>query len=175
MNQPWWHPSVPAGTIPKVVARDLVLVQKPGLVVWAGAITVFPEGFEFTLLTMFDRSGEESPGDFALFPSERKSKTWLELRYADGRHREADLNENTPRGLSEGLQLTLQDGSADWSEGWLRHVWWVTPLPPPGPVDLIIHIAGEKNPTEKGTLDGGVLMDAARHAEVLWPARNGDR
>jgi hypothetical protein len=168
VSQPRWRPTPPAGTIPKVVPSDLVLVRKPGLVVWMGAITAFPEGFEFTLLTLFDSSGGQLPADFALFPSERNSKTWVELRYADGRHREADLNENTPRGQLEGPHLTLQDGTA------ARHTWWVTPLPPPGPVELAIHLAGEEKPTGIGVLDGALVVEAAKQAEILWPGGNGN-
>lgn len=168
MTQPRYRSAPPSGVIPVVVPGDLVLVRQPGLAVWAGAVTVFPQGFQFTLLTLFDPSHAEPPADFALDPYERDRRTWLEMRYADGRQRAADLNENTPPDQPQGPHLTLQDGGGAWSEGWLRIIWWVTPLPPPGPVELAIHIGGEESPTGTGFLDGAVLADAADGAEVLW-------
>jgi len=169
MTQPRYRPTPPGGTIPVVVPGDLVLVRKPGLAVWAGAVTVFPEGFQFTLLTLFDTSRARLPGDSALDPHERDSMTWLEMWYADGRYRVADLDEIMPPGQPQGPHMVLQYSMGAWSEGWLRDIWWVTPLPPPGLVELAIHIGGEKSPTGTGHLDGALLADAASSAEVLWP------
>jgi hypothetical protein len=152
----------PPGTVPVVVAGDVVLACAPGLVVWAGAVTVYPEGFAFTLLTMFDARHVEPPAPWALDVAERERMTWLEIGYADGRRRAADMNSNTPRRQPRGPDLRMVDGSGPYSR------WWVTPLPPPGPVELAVHLNGEENPTCAGGLDGAALVSAASNLEAVW-------
>jgi hypothetical protein len=159
----------PGGVIPVVVPGDVVLVREPGLAVWAGAVTVFPKGFQFTLLALFDTDRGLPPVDFALLTHERDHLTWLEITYADGRARAADLNANTPSSQPEGPHLDAHGVQVSWSGGWARSDWWVTPLPPAGPVELAIHIGGSETPTGTGRLDGRLIADAASGAEVLWP------
>ena len=161
-----YRPSPPGGIIPVVVPGDVVLVREAGLVVWAGAITAFPEGFLFTLLTLID-SSRDTPPDFALDTEERHTGTWLEIRYSDGRHRAADLNANTPADQPQGPHLTLQSGLASSTEGWHRSVWWVTPMPPPGPVELTVYIGGRETPGT-GILDGALLANAASRTQAVW-------
>jgi hypothetical protein len=151
-----------------VLPGDILLVRESALAVWAGAVTVFPNGFQFTLLTLFDPSREVPPVDFALFPDERNRLTWLEIRYADGRCRAADMNANTPSSQPAGPHLTPRNAEVSWSEGWSRSEWWVTPLPPVGPVELAIHIGGAETPTGTGLLDGTYITNAANSAVVVW-------
>jgi len=40
------------------------------------------------------------------------------------------------------------------TEGWDRSRWQVTPLAPPGPVELTIHLGGNSGVTGTGHLDG---------------------
>jgi hypothetical protein len=64
------------------------------MVVWAGAVTVYPEGFEFMLLTLYDARTTTPPASWALDIAERGRMTWLEVQYPEGRRRAADLNAN---------------------------------------------------------------------------------
>jgi hypothetical protein len=163
----------PSGIIPVTVPIDLTLVRRPGLAAWAGAVSASPAGFEFTLLIVADttRAGTQTP-DFALHPGERDSRTWLEVRFADGRARAADLNACTPFEQPEGPSLLFEYGEQSDSEGWNDSRWWVTPLPPPGPVSLAIHLDGQPEPSGVGHLDGQALIDAARRADVVWTERS---
>jgi hypothetical protein len=160
----------PSGVIPVVVPDDVVLARAAGLVVWAGAVTVYPQGFAFTLLTLFDtRQPGPPPASWALDVAERGRMTWLEIGYSDGRRRAADLNANTPRRQPGGPHLHMLDGLASYRpEGWDISRWWATPLPPPGPVELAIHLNGETIPTGVGRLDGNALVSAAGGAEAVW-------
>ena len=154
----------PSGTVPVVVPGDAVLARRAGLVVWAGAVMVFPEGFVFTLLTLSDtRCAGPPPSDWALDVSERGRMTWLEIGYPDGRRRAADMNANTPDRQPGGPHLRMLGGSGSYSR------WWVTPLPPPGQVELAVHLNGEATPAAVGRLDGTAMVSAAGRAEVVWP------
>ncbi|HEV2450981.1 MAG TPA: hypothetical protein VGS62_03545 [Streptosporangiaceae bacterium] len=129
---------------------------------------VFPDGFQFTSLILFDPRSCRPPAEFTQFPHERDHKTWLEIRYADGRHG-ASYQDYAASDQPQELLVSGQPSLASWDDGWIRREWWVTPLPPPGPVDLAIHVGGEDSPSGTGRLNGALLADAARSAEVLWP------
>jgi hypothetical protein len=159
----------PSGCVPVVVPGDVVLARRAGLVVWAGAVTVFPEGFAFTLLTLYDpRRAGPPPAYWALDVAERGRMTWLEIGYSDGRRRAADMNANTPGHQPSGPHLGMLDGSGSYSR------WWVSPLPPPGPVGLAVHLNGEATPAAVGDLDGAAMVSAAGRAEAVWPERPGE-
>jgi hypothetical protein len=162
-----WRPGPPGGTVPVVVPGDLALVDRPGLMVWAGAITAYPEGFEFTLLMLFDAGRMTAPATLALDAPLRNQGSWIAVRFGDGRYRAADLNANTPSDQPDGPHLTVQH--AEGHEGRDSSRWWVSPLPPPGPVELAVHLNGELTPTGTGYLDGAALVSAASSAEILWP------
>jgi len=153
---------------------DVLVVDAAGLAVWAGAVTVYPHGFAFTLRTLSDsRRIGPPPTPWALDVAERERMTWLEVRYSDGRTRAADLNANTPPRQPQGPHLRAMD--AGGSDGCDISRWWVTPLPPPGPVDLAIHLNGDKTPTGVGRLDGAALLSAATRAQVIWLEPREDR
>ena len=156
-----------AGAVPAVVPGDVLLARAPGLAVWACAVTVYPDGFAFTLLTLYDPGAVAPPAPWALDETERGGMTWLAARYADGRSRAADLNANTPARQPRGPHLRVLDASG--SDGCDESRWWVTPLPPPGPVELAIHLGGRKVPTGAADLDGAAIASAAARAEIVWP------
>lgn len=47
--------------------------------------------------------------------------------------------------------------------------WWVTPLPPDGPVRLVVRWDAQGIQEEATELDGTAIARAGRSAEVLWP------
>jgi hypothetical protein len=149
-----------------VVPGDVVVARAVGIVVWAGAVTAYPEGFEFTLLTLHDARSTAPPASWALDTAERGRMTWLEIGYPDGRRRAADLNTNTPHRQRQGPHLSVLDASG--SDGCEVSRWWVTPLPPPGWVELAIHLNGKTTPTGVGRLDGAAIATAAGRAEAVW-------
>ena len=110
--------AAPPGTVPMVVPGDVLVVDTAGLVVWGGAVTVYPQGFAFTLRTLSDlRRAGPAPTPWALDVAERERMTWLEVRYGDGRSRAADLNANTPPRQPRGPHLRAMDaGGSDGCE-----------------------------------------------------------
>jgi hypothetical protein len=106
-----------------------VLLRRPGQAIWAGAVSAWPEGFEFTLLILNDvhRADTPPPETLALHPGERGPNAWISVRYADGRTRAADLNTNTPGEQTAGPRLSFIYGESSATEGWDMSRWWVTP------------------------------------------------
>lgn len=157
----------PGGTVPVVVPGDVVLVDTPGLVVWAGAVAAYPEGFEFTLLMLSGAGPLAELPSWALDAPLRDQGAWIAVRFGDGRYRAADMNANTPFDQPQGPHVRMQHaeghGNCDTSR------WWVSPLPPPGPVELAIHLNGDLNPAGTAQLDGAALVRAASAAAIVWP------
>lgn len=149
----------PPRDIPVAVPGDLVFVRQPRLVAYAGAFTVSSAGFEFTVRITADVTGhpELVPQSWALHLDQRARETWLEVRFADGRACATDLNTSTWPGTSRDIRLKFLSG-----EGSTAH-WWVSPLPPPGPVELALHLNGQT--ACAATLDAGTLLDAAATVE----------
>jgi hypothetical protein len=158
----------PGGTIPVTVPGDVMLAEEPGRAVWVGAIMVFQDSFMFTLLVLSDVQHGEAVPALAWQPGEHDRAVWLEVRFSDGRCRAADLNTNTPLDQPQGPHLTVVDAEADFTRGQARSRWWVRPLPPPGPVELTVHLDGNGTPAV-AVLDGGSLVEAATWAQVQWP------
>jgi hypothetical protein len=79
--------------------------------------------------------------------------------------RSADLNANTPFEQPEGPHLTFVDGAGSFTDGWDYSQWWVTPLPPPGPVQITIHLGGRSDVTGSGYLDGQAIAEAGSRAQ----------
>src|SRR5215831_13493570 len=133
-----WAEAPPTWALPVTVAGDLVLVREGGVLVSVGAICACPVGFVFYLVISLDP---------------HPAAGWLKGVTGPPRQR-------------RGPHLTVLDASS--SDGCDVGRWWVTPLPPPGPVELAIHLNGETNPTGAAHLDGAALARAAGQAEAVW-------
>jgi hypothetical protein len=158
-----------SGVQPVTIPGDVVLVRRPELAIWAGAVSAYPGGFMFTVLALFDiRRGlpEGVPWDGSRF----HQQTLLAVRFSDGRYREVtESSLNRPPGQAEGPHLRAVDGAANWTGGWWYSRWWVTPLPSPGPVELAVRFDGTGIPGGTGKLDGAAVAAAGTSAGVLWP------
>jgi hypothetical protein len=160
----------------------LLLARTDTVVVAAGRIAVYPEGFEFTVWVV-GRPGEE----LAHFD--------LPLAWA-GRPRRAKSGEVPPEIFRFGIQFS--DGSkATTLEAhryigrppeqppsgpvlWGRHggsrgansseqVYWVWPLPPEGPLAFVCEWPANNIPLTRVEIDAGVILQAATRVEELWP------
>jgi len=157
----------PLREIQIAVPGDLVLVQQPGLLVWAGAFTVSSSGFEFALRVTADVSdpGVRMPEPFALYPNQRDHGTWLSVGFADGRSCAADISGGTcPSDLGD-MHIRFMFGEESTSDGRADSRWWVSPLPPPGPVELVTYLNGRAGPMGAAALDARALLEAAAAIE----------
>jgi hypothetical protein len=156
--EPLRVPQPSAADIPVAVPGGLVIARQPGLLAWAGAFTVTPDGFEFAL-----RITTTGPCGWALHEEERNARSWLEVRYPDGRACESDLNDSLWQGGEENLVVAFLYGSSSSSatETVDNSQWWVSPLPPPGPVDMILHLNGALGAAWAGRIDSAALRGAA--------------
>jgi hypothetical protein len=151
------------------VPGDLVLVQEPGLLVWAGAFTVSSRGFGFALRITANVSDPDvhMPEPFALHPHQRDHGTWLSVRFADGRSCAAVINNGPWSGDLDDLHVGFMFGDESTSDGRADSRWWVSALPPTGPVELVIHLNGQAGPEGAGVLDTPSLLEASASVESM--------
>jgi hypothetical protein len=181
-----WAAGPPEWALPVTVAGDLVLVRRGGVLVSVGAVCAYPVGFEFYLTVGFDRGqaagrrawvrGDRLLGFHARTPQERESVTRITVGFADGAAADSvALLRRIPPG-----EPVLRFAGGDSVIGSYLSVlraesrWWVSPLPPPGPVEFRVFLHGAAGPDGTASMDAGVIVAAAGRSQVLWPAPAGE-
>lgn len=161
----------PVRDIPVAVAGDLVLVREPAMLVSAGAFTVSSSGFEFELHVAVDISDPAVRLPLHMFSVERDWRadcTWMSIGYADGRACDANMLRCTLPGEDSRKSEDIKVGFLFNPDEAVRSSrWWVSPLPPPGPLTLTIHLNGRAGPVGTAILDAGVLLAAAAMVEKV--------
>jgi hypothetical protein len=160
--------------IPGSVPADLMLVRTDRAAVAVGSVRAWPNGFQFTVYTRL-RTEHEANAPFMMDPFEWHRRSGaapedmlrLGIMYADGR-RAATTNGPCPeRPEPSGLMLRLGGGGGS-SLSHERDVW-AYPLPPDGPVTLVVSWLVYGIAEAWAELDGAAIRQAAQRAITLWP------
>jgi hypothetical protein len=158
-----WDP--PVDEFPSAVATGpLVLAQTEEVAVAVIGVWAFQAGFEFWLDARFRHT--QPPVEGGMAPQEA---VHIGVQFADG-----GKGANFGRGpeLAQGAgpaRIALNPGGFG---GGLRHrhwSYWVSPLPPAGPVSFVCEWAAAGIPETRASLDAQLIVDAARHSLRLWP------
>lgn len=176
--------NAPDNELPGAAAVSGLLGRTDGLAVGITTVEAYTAGFSFSiavrvrngragrrghqlheLIVGHSRDGSEAPT-----PDER---LLLGLEYADGRLATniepipwlgdpdaADLPDDT-------LVLSMSGGGGGSSR--FDYGYWVTPLPPPGPLTFVCAWQALGITETRTTVDAGAVLDAASRAVVLWP------
>jgi len=170
--RPFWERS--EVVIPGSVPADLVLVRTDRAAVAVGSVRAYPNGFQFTVHTRL-RTEDETNGPFMGDPFERHWRgraapddgLRLGILYADGR-RAATTGGPAPHAREPG-DLILQQGGGGGSSLSYETDFWVHPLPPDGPVTLVVSWLARGITEARADVDGAAIRQAARRAITLWP------
>jgi len=176
-----WAEAPPEWALPITVAGDLVLARQGGVLVSVGAVCAYPVGFEFYLTFGFDRGQaagwsagvpeDRMLGFRARTPQERESVTRIVVGFADGTVADSLSMVKVTRG-----EPVLRFAGGDSGIGPYLPVlraesrWWVSPLPPPGPVEFRVFLHGAAGPGGTASMDAGAILEAAARSQMLWPA-----
>lgn len=173
----WHRPSWlrPDTVIPASVRAELLLFRTDQVAVSVGSVRAYPNGFEFTVHTRLRRvdaefgpsgdpfswhrrfGGAQAPGDVLR----------LGVLYADGR-RTATTSRQHLRDGDDGELVLNQQGGGGSARAWDQD-FWVHPLPPDGPVTLVISWLEHAVTETRADLDGTEIRAAAARAVRLWP------
>jgi len=168
---PAWRPrrpvwSRPEAVIPGCMGADLMLIRTEQAAVAVTTVCAYPDGFDFTV-RVHVRDAEKFPPDPFGWHG-REPALRLGVMYADGRRTATTAVHPRPSDdLAGRLVLTRGGGGGD------EHSWhasfWIYPLPPEGPVTLVVSWPEQGIPETRGELDGTAIRAAAERAVVLWP------
>ncbi len=86
----------------------------------------------------------------------------LGVEFSDGRR-----GSSLPRGSSEGVLLRSRGGRG--GETSVDQKWWLSPVPPEGPVRLVVRCPELGIEEASVELDGTAIRRAAEHVVELWP------
>jgi hypothetical protein len=173
---PWF--SAPSGTLPGVVALELVIARNERVAVCVTRLGAYPSGFELDLVTMAGGEGDElDPLLFAGSRMHARLRTGesgippemlrFGVQFADGAKatntsgRSRDFHDE-PNGP------VLNTGGGGGGGGNWRQSLWVWPLPPPGRLTFVCEWPAAGIALTRHEIDAQLVLDAATRAEVIF-------
>lgn len=165
----------PPFALPVTVAGDLLLVRRPGLLAWIGALCAYPEGFTFYLTIGLDQARVADSERMITFHGHSEDEwsraTRLQVRFSDGQA--ADSKTRMHDRAADEPVLRFAGGPSEVREYHpvprSESRWWVSPLPPPGPVEFTIFLQGAAEPTGTVRADAELITKAAARSRMLQP------
>lgn len=160
----------PGGTAPVSIPINLTLVRRPGLLVRATVASAYQEGFQFGLSICFDirHIPFEQVDFYAPRDLGHPLPARLLIRFPDGRTADSIIK-NPGNRRNEAAILVYTGGLAhpcpadeDDSDGFRQHEtsWWVSPLPPPGPLEFQLYLRDSAERAGAETLEGSPIVEA---------------
>ena len=162
--------------IPGSVPAEIVLVRTEQVAVAVGSVRAYPNGFEFTLHTRQrreDETGWRAPDPFddhgsGQGPGMPGDALRLGVMFADGRRAATTGGHPWPHDADADRLVLLSDGGGGGGRRWDAN-FWVYPLPPGGPVTLVVSWPKYDVAETRAELDGAAIREAAGRAVILWP------
>lgn len=178
---PWMR--APSGTLPAVVALDLVLARTEKVAVCVTRLGAYPQGFELDLVTM--ASDDRADLDPHLFgrPGMRGRALRGELdagagippemlrfgvEFADGTKATNTSRLIDPFAKEPPPGPVLRSGGGSGSDGNWRQNMWVWPLPPAGRLALVCEWPAAGILLTRHEIDAQLILDAASRAQRLF-------
>ena len=163
----------PANVLGQPLAGHTVVARAGGFVIAVDRIVAYPSGFELgvTVRTRdepvfgsFDEANRRSWSGSAAFPGESLR---VGVVFADGRR---SLVENfSPRAAASTGDVRLVPMGGGGTQTRFDQRYWVEPLPPPGPLGIVVEWDRRQLAETRADLDAGAIVAAASRAETLWP------
>lgn len=169
---PWVGP--PRGTLPGVVALELVLAQTDKIAVYIGRLAAYPSGFEFDIVTVAAPGEEETRLlDPMLFGPRHRGRgdaasemLRIGVQYADGG--KATNTAGFHHGGDQAAGPVMHARGGGGGDGRWQQTMWVWPLPPPGPIAFVCEWPAAEIPLARHELDAVVILEAAARARVIF-------
>ncbi|MGY1682516.1 hypothetical protein [Geodermatophilus sp. SYSU D01176] len=156
----------PENEVPVTLPQNVLLARTEGVAVALLDLQVYSTGAAFQLAVRVRPSARASLGhrlDELMWDRGRGSAHFLlGIELADGRR-----GSNVPGRSTEGVLFHSRGGSGGDSS--LTQRWWLSPLPPEGPLRLVVRCAESGIAEAAVELDASAMRAAAEHVVELWP------
>lgn len=157
----------PADNIePATVSVDPVLARTDALTLSIATLKVFPTGLQFELICHgYTRAAHP------LFegPSLIDGGLGFGVLFADGRSVISSHDAPRPPLLKRPSGPTLRTVSGGTGGAECGTVFWLWPLPPPGPLEFLCEWTSQGIPETGVSIDAAPLHEAAQRCRELWP------
>jgi len=163
--------NAPENEVPAVHPVSAVLARTDTSALSLTGLRVFSTGITFTLELRCRPEalpGGETDLHSLLWGGRRGAPQLLVgLELADGR-RVSNLPGHDPFG-GDADAIVFHQGSGSGSQLSLEQEWWLSPLPPAGPLRIVVRCDLLGLPEATLELDGAAIQAAAEGVVVLWP------
>jgi hypothetical protein len=173
VEDPLWAATPPAGVLPVTIPGDVTLIRDDTVLACVGSICAYPSGFTFYLLIGLNPAREpvRRVGFHVRTDEERAEAARLQVRYRDGRV--ADSFAYMTGKVTPGNAILRYSGGSsvirpDMPEPRAESMWWVSPLPPDGPVEFALTLEGGAGPSGTARIEAATILHAAGHSRALW-------
>lgn len=157
----------PDNEVPVSVAVDVVLGETPDFVVYLSGVRVFRTVLEFQVTALARHSGTGRDLGRGLFGhGAQEDRLLIGVEYADGR-----TGSNVGRGGDEELRPTtpvLLPGGGGGGDRSADTRYYLSPLPPPGPLRIIAAWPGRGLAETVTEIAADPFVEAAEHVRILW-------
>ncbi|MDO9409805.1 hypothetical protein [Patulibacter sp.] len=173
-SKPWHGP--PPAVVPAIVAVERVLARTDEVAVAVPSVEVYPEGLRFEIVAFARPQAEHRPDsglDPMLFhhrhvPGAVPDEVLrIGVAFADGR-RATNLETERGPGDPPASGIVLRGAGGGGNEGRYAQELWVWPVPDEGPLTIVCEWPAHGIPVTRLDVDGDVLRDAARRAQVVF-------
>jgi hypothetical protein len=162
----------PDGTLPMPLPTRLVLARTSGAAIAVVGLLAFPVGFEFMVTVQLKEAVPGTPASSFLGA--------IDDEPLDGKFFRLGLQFSTGEKIANTQPRATREGTADLpgpilkmrtgGGGLLSRDWkyWVSPLPPSGPLSFVCEWPALGIPESRAEIDAQLLLDAARQSIDLW-------
>ncbi len=158
--------NAPENELPVALPQNVVLVRTPDLAVAVVGLQVYTTGVAFQLVARM------RPGAREVARSDLNDLFWghragtgrgflFGVEFADGR-RAGTLADS-------GNDLVFHQGSGSGGDASIEQNWWLSPVPPPGPLRLVVRCAALGVEETVVELDAAAVVRAVDDVVLLWP------
>jgi hypothetical protein len=181
-NPPPWT-GRPQGPPLGVVVRDLLLARSDQATIYVDYLDAYPEGFELEIRASTsvgygklaregDGSGPDPFGRHWPMAGERRDVLPPQLlrvgvQYADGRAATSISGHDRPVG-GPAMRCLGGGGRGGAAESCFRQGYWISPLPPPGPLAVLCEWPAVKIAVTRQEIDAQMILDAAETARTMF-------
>ena len=173
----WFGP--PERTLPGVVPVELVLASSTKAAVYVTHLAAYPAGFQFGIHAI-TAPGEEDELDldpmmFHHHPARHGRHGQLPpelfrvgVQFQDGRRATSTTGPRFAPDKPPTEPVMTETGGEGGGGAW-RQMYWVWPLPPPGPLQLVCEWPAADIPLTRKEIDSQLILEAASRATAIFP------
>jgi hypothetical protein len=173
--------SPPENEFPAGVGLTVLLGRTEDAAVGITQFEAFSTGFRFTIAvrTRRPRPALAYGGLSALINSYAipgveialEDRLLLGIEYADGQRASnlQDMGTSRSGAETEGQRMLFFQAGGGGGEHSVDFTYWVSPLPPEGPMTFVLAWPNFGMPESRTVLDSALIRDATQHVLTLWP------